>query len=566
MIPTEALGGTQSEREVFEAIRDGLPDPWTAIHSLGLVKQPNKPWTETDFVIIGEVGVFCIEVKGGSRVERQGGQWIYTDGTGRTVVRNESPFEQVGPSSAVLRSYLVDTDPQLRNIAVGYGVAFPYIKFTAEGPDLLPEVVYDESDHERPFAEYCNRLSAYWDERLAALRGGHRPRRLTPTDIERISDLLIGDFAIRESLASRLRRVEHDLIRLTTEQQRVLGDIENERAIIRGGAGAGKTVLALETAVQAARAGKEVFLTCFSRKLGDRLQAVTADIDGITATSLHHFMHEVLDRTDLLATLPPSDINHRLKVEYPSATGQALLDLEMTGTFDLLVVDEGQDLLAPGYLDVFDQLLDGGLSSAEWRIFIDPNQDIFDQANPTGLSRLSMGAPARFKLSVNCRNTRQIATSAAILSGLTLGQVLRADGPDVDYIWWSNEADQRRKVSRALARILSEGVPPEEITVLSRYRLENSGLALGLDAAVPFKLSADGGPDAIEFATTSGFKGLENTVVVIIDVDNLADPERRGEMYVAATRARSLMVVSAAEGTRRDYLEAAAQFGAAHLR
>ena len=56
--------------------------------------------------------------------------------------------------------------------------------------------------------------------------------------------------------------------------------------------------------------------------------------------------------------------------------------------FDFLVVDEGQDILLANYVDVLDALLLGGLANGRWRIFYDPNQNIFHGVGTPAMERV----------------------------------------------------------------------------------------------------------------------------------------------------------------------------------
>jgi hypothetical protein len=557
MLPAEPRTTTRSELEIFHAIRNGLSDDWTAIHSLGMTRHPDKPWTEIDFVLIGPEGLFCLEVKGGIEILREGTRWLYRDGRGRTVTRNESPFEQVGGAAAALRKYLIGVDGQYRSMLSGFGVATPFVDFTATGPDLLPEVVYDAGDTATPFAVFMDRLSTYWQDRIGRYGGG-----LSANGRARLIRVLAGDFQLVRGLSGLVEDIDETLIRLTDEQQRALEGVMNDRLLVRGGAGTGKTVLALRAAARAAEMGERTLLTCFSRRLGGWLEEQAGEVENLTVISWHRFMRRLLQDTNRLQALPPADEHHVMAVEFPRESMEAMLELGITGSYDRLVVDEAQDLLMPGYLDVFDQLLDGGLLRGRWAMFYDPNQDLFGGLVGGGMARIREGNPAVYQLSTNCRNTRQIAYEAGMLAGFEPSETLEANGPDVDEIWCRDDGEQRRVVSRAINRLLSDGIQPSQITILSQRRLQRSCLAAGLDG-VPFALTDQPvrGDNRIAYSTTQAFKGLESDVVLIVDVDGLSSPEDRYSLYVATTRARAHLIVALGEALRGDHEAAAQEFG-----
>ena len=126
----------------------------------------------------------------------------------------------------------------------------------------------------------------------------------------------------------------------------------------------------------------------------------------------------------------------------------------LNAQFDVLVVDEVQDLLSGQALEIFGTLLKGGIAGGNWYLFGDfTRQCIFG-----GLSReihlktLKDACPyfTQTQLQTNCRNTRRIGEETALLSGFSalpykLGQI---DGLPVDYRYWKDLDDQTEKLSR----------------------------------------------------------------------------------------------------------------------
>ena len=220
MLPPEIRGDTKSnaERRLFEAISRGLPEEWIALHSLGLTGHRTKPWAEADFVLIGPAGVYCLEVKGG-RVGRRDGRWHFTNAQGVVGVKDQGPFEQVGGASAALRHYLLEKHPVLRDFAFGYGVLTPDITWRVEGPDILPEVVYDERDERKSFSAYMRRLAAYWHDRLEQQRSSPLTS-MTERDRKLVLDELRGDFDLRPSLRTRMRHTEEQLLSIYEKETR----------------------------------------------------------------------------------------------------------------------------------------------------------------------------------------------------------------------------------------------------------------------------------------------------------------------------------------------------------
>ena len=55
----------------------------------------------------------------------------------------------------------------------------------------------------------------------------------------------------------------------------------------------------------------------------------------------------------------------------------------------------------------------------------------------------------------------------------------------------------------------------------------------------------------MSFCTVQGFKGLENTIVILTDIESLEDKKL---LYVALSRARSALYVFLSGQARQEYL------------
>src|SRR6266540_899346 len=215
MIPPQP-GPTTSRAEgrMFQRFRSELSQEWTVLHSVGLAAHTSKRWAEADFVLVGPRGVYCLEVKGG-RVTREGGVWRFTDASGNVNEKRESPFEQAGGEEAALRRHLQNRQVERigsGRIAIGWGVAFPDIRFNVIGPDIDLDVAYDALDEAGKMSAYVERLADHWYARLQKL-WGRPPVDLHPAHVARVVSVLRPDFDLHPSLryvaAAAGRRARH---------------------------------------------------------------------------------------------------------------------------------------------------------------------------------------------------------------------------------------------------------------------------------------------------------------------------------------------------------------------
>lgn len=562
MLPPEPGAGTSSEaeRKLFGRLREELPDSWTVLHSVGLAMHPGKRWAEIDFVLVGPDGVYCLEVKGG-RVRREDGVWIFTNRLDRENRKTEGPFEQAGSAAGALAQYLSSHVAFGRDVPVGWGVVIYDDEFDVKGPDIEPRVILDRSQREQPLTEYVARLRKYWHDRLGATIG-RKIETLTGNQAGEIVRSVRGDFDLRRSIRAQVDVVTEAFVRCTEEQYQILDALgSNDRLIIRGGAGTGKTFLAIEAAKRHAAEGRKVLFCCYNTALAGWLEEAIGAIPGITVAHLHALMAQIVREAGYESRLPKAEPNDLFRVFYPELSLEALVEQDRLGVYDILVVDEGQDLSADEYLDVLDALLRDGLAEGRWLFFMDPKQNLFSAMTKNAVARLGQTGAARYELKRNCRNTKAIVTTAELLTSSDLDEPLVDDGPPVAQFWYTDDAEQRRLVSKCINRLLSGGIEPASLVVLSRRRLENSALANGL-IDVPYELSTTSeSKKSIRFATIGSFKGLEADAVVLTDVDDLRTPEARAQLYVGLTRARAMLSVFLSERLRDDYLEAAQCFG-----
>jgi superfamily I DNA/RNA helicase len=307
--------------------------------------------------------------------------------------------------------------------------------------------------------------------------------------------------------------------------------------------------------------------------LGDWLARQCAEptsSPSLTAGSYHRLLREIIVRSSIRQEFLEQEARNqseRLFAETYAVCGKLAVE-ELNEPFDVLVMDEAQDLLEPGVLEVLNAQLKGGLKSGAWAVFGDfHRQAIFGLSKGEELKRaLSEFSPnhAKGRLTFNCRNTRNIGEETALLSGFPsppyrMGQV---SGPPVDYRFYRSAGDQSTLLRDVLKRLLAGGVKPAEIAVLSPLRLANSGVADLAEGSEEFRLvDAANRPvqraraSAISFATAQAFKGMESPVVVLCDIEQVGDRDQQSLLYVAMSRARSHLSILANERTRATIVE-----------
>jgi hypothetical protein len=541
MIP-DGLGMGPSDRTeelVFGLIRDETPKGWIGMHHVGLPWHPSKLTAELDFIVVSTHGIFCLEVKGGA-VSRRDGVWY----VGSRKLR-ESPFAQVGSAAAALRPRAAAVRPYV----YGYGCVFPHCRFDLEGPEVEREVVYDEGKAEAGFAAYIEALGSYWSRRY--------PKRkpLLGNDIRKVVEALRGDCSVVESVMPEVRTAGRRLLSYTEEQSRAIKGLNAEpRIIVRGGVGTGKTLLAAQEAKRLAESGKKTLYTCFNKAVAAHV-GHAIQMDGLQVAHLDRLTARLIKAGGTEDVVPPDiDGQEQFEVFLPLAAAEAVGNLGDDERFDAIVVDEAQDLITEGRLDLLDTLLRGGWRDGLWRVFWDPLQAIFSAGEAKlHLLHATSANPTTYRLTLNCRNTRPIANQVEDLSGFDLKQDALVDGPPVNEVEWPDDGAQAKGVTALLREWIERGLPAEEIVLLSPRRFENSVASRlrGLPAKI-YDMSGrrpEPEPRRIAFSTIQAFKGLESEAVLLLDVDDLDDDWLRPLLYIGASRARTILGVARNDAT-----------------
>lgn len=498
--PTTTSSG---ERVFFETLKGCQLDGY-CFHSLRLARHPDLPVSEADFVILTAEGLLVVEVKSG-RVECDDeGIWRYTGRNG-THRDTRGPIAQAEQAQWALRERLRSMvgDSIIDPVTTGWAAAFPQCSFNMHSVEWEQWQICDQR-HISPEAveRWIRQCQRQWRARLGK---GVCDRE----SLKEIKAALRPVFHVVPTLSSAARATSDECARLTEDQAAKLEILDEEpRVVILGGAGTGKTFLALESARQACAEGFETALVVPSGPLRAHLarQPELGDVRLIGAET--------------------------------RAPGERKVDV--------LVVDEAQDLLDVDGLALLDDWVENGFESGRWRIFLDDNSQaaLVGRFSPDVLDVLRQVAVSA-RLRVNCRNTTAIVEHVQMLTGADIGVPTVASGPGVDSVYVTDATRSAELLAQHLKRLLHDGVSDDAIVILSPD--PDRSCADHLPAALHRRLTRVGGTavDAdprggIRLATPLEFKGLESDFVCLVDLHQFdSSPRIRDELYVAMTRARA---------------------------
>lgn len=341
-----------AEHETYKGLRQ-LHDDWTIFYSVRWqsVRGGKEADGEADFVAVHpRRGAMTIEVKGGSDIRITDGRWEASDRNGWHWIPN--PFEQAHDSKYALRRYLADRVPSFRpGSRLGHFVVLPSIeRDSGFGADAPREIVWDKHDLKNPQAS-MDRVASHWSPL----------QTFTKPQLEAVIGALAPTEVIRRLMRHTVEDVKDRLIELTSEQFAMLQFLgERRRALITGGAGTGKTVLAVEKARQLSAAGFRVLLTCYNAPLGELLIDEFRPKPGVKPTrestpsgavlvgSFHYLCRRTAKETGLLPAGDPDGDQDWWDIELPNVLPDAIAKLERQ--VDAVIIDEAQDFMPSWFL------------------------------------------------------------------------------------------------------------------------------------------------------------------------------------------------------------------------
>jgi hypothetical protein len=541
-----------SEEPVYVALRDLLSNEFVVLHSYPWL----RPWRgegiltegEADFVVLHpQHGLLVLEVKGGKTIRHDGHRWFRDTAEGPREFQD--PFKQARRNMHALLDIVKErSGGRVRkdDFVHGYAVVFPHMDYEGEPPPHADRAIVISRRH-LPFVDQSI---------VAAFRAWTaEPRPLAYEQYRTLlNDCLMPRFRVFRPIGPDISVVTDRLLELTETQAKVFeGLYIQDRVLVEGVAGSGKTFLALQRALAFARAGKRTLFVCYNKELAAWIRRQVAEDPTIaeyrtllTVRNFHALAAELADAAGM--EFRPVNGGQLTQAfwddEVPDLLDQAVLALDAAGhsiQFQAIVVDEAQDFSLGWWYALTQSLLE--VPNGPVYAFMDPNQSLRGE-----VQRPPVEFDARFHLNVNCRNTRKIAAASASILNLRPGTFARAPaGAELRILRASTLQHQKGLVLNELRKLLDrEDVSPRQIAVIGPAAKAKGSLAdVEEISGVRLLTTTDGWRDGegLLITTARSFKGLEADVVLLYDLGDFSPLFRKEDLYVACTRAKALLIV-----------------------
>jgi len=548
------------ERVVFASLQNSRKN-WIAIHSLDLAPYNRNRRTEIDFVLVmPEYGVFCIEVKSQKDIFFDGERWQPKSIKG-------SPFKQALDARYAFRRRLMDrSKSKYGRIPIVHCCIFPHSNFSFERNISIHSFeVMDRSLYEsyKTPDEFCNALSGMF---VKAVEFDPVINKLSvPIPSEVIDDIVEFCYPVLRRKPEKTTEIQRRQATLESalqvQQKPILNLVEhNNRVVVEGGAGTGKSLIGMEVAARMAEKGLRVGYLCFNKLIGNSVAKLLGEYEypNLVAGTVHSVLLRLMD-----IKVPDEAGQLWWEETVPEVIEEKLTspDFSSIATFDYLVIDEAQDILArPALWNCVKLLLNDGLERGRFLVL----GDFINQSLTTNQKKVNenlqdlTSISARWLLFENCRNYRNIGEVALTFSGSnkdTWSGYMRHGGAfdDWDFYPYKDNDDQLESVIACIQKAKDNGFKESDITLLTFSSLKNTVLKSLIHSGQVIEKAGELDSKSLRYSTINMYKGMENKVILITDV--VLSPQSleldRKIFYTGMTRATEKLYIFCREASAK---------------
>ena len=526
MYPSECNSETTySEKKFFKTIQlSFINKNYLCFHSLGNDYHHSKTYSEIDFTLITQEGfIFCIEHKGGS-VEIDKYSTKVT--SGRKSYKKENVVKQVEGSRRSLIKYMKNF-PNYKIFTIEWCLAFPEDPIVKSSIEIQDWRIFKGTYNSIKFETFINNL-------IDNLRPSYPYiRNVNNKDIGELVEYLKPDIRIKNfDDESNL-----ELITLQKYQLDKLESVTNgkiKRIIFNGGPGSGKTVLATNMAKSLSKKNYKVLFLCFNIMLAEKLNNELNNYDNITCINFDKFIIENI-KSKKYDHLLKRNYSNKIELFFHLIKNESLFK-EEHDKYDLLILDEAQDLMNENSIKAIFMAIKGNIGQGSFALFLDKNvqAEMYNNFDSTFYNNFINNNVIDYALNHNYRNPRGIINKAAYIRRID-PPISKRTYESFPYIktFLNKKNDENRVILEVYNEIVKKN-NVDKIIILFAYNKYLDSFKIELN-------KSDLSSEKINYNTVSAFKGLEKEIVILAGIGDLSINHKNNNwitsiIYVGLTR------------------------------
>ena len=515
---------TKSEAYFYEKLHEQLSEKFHCFFSIRWFDKVNgkRIDSECDFLVFDPgFGFLTIEVKGGIKIDIDAHKrWVLTEpdeeGNISTRELKESPFAQAEKSMRYFYDNFSSEYLQTFNGAYGFAVCFPFYKVDEKIEDAADKNLIIDARHINGLAHRINEIFHYWKNKNNTVSPFSSEQK------QKFISMVHKQISLSAAAGALIPLKKKELEKINLVQDSIVDFLSNYNQVqIIGGAGTGKTYMAIKKIRREKHNGRKLLYLCKNHELADFVANEINDSD-VDCWDFVSYIEKQLNR--------PIETVESVFDEISKAKHES---------YDVIVVDEAQDFSIDEAFAIR-QLLKDEHKSVLY-VFLDENQNLFNVDFDSAFAIDTKPYILRY----NIRNTGEIYRYASESTGLgaeTKANNLLGVVPEIRKT--KNRVQTISTVASIINRLVQkECVSTKSIVILSDLEYNKSALA-GETQIGAYNINIGETPikdEEIMFRTVAEYKGLESDVVVYVTSPEHAlidERARKKEDYVAYTRAR----------------------------